>query len=188
MFIIIWICYGLWNIANRFTFFLDFDINQYSTLMDCIKLGFYSYLTLNPMIYTFFLGFEVASFPSSDLCTNVTSKSHENFEKETVKESKYSDFHSVVDRTYSTLNKEEKITPPTVIYVTADVHNSSLANDEQRSPNQMHMHNAQFVRNKVDEENIGKRCDKSSTEKQCKIFEKHTKVNFSDIVQIKYYD
>lgn len=141
------------------------------------------------MICTFFLSFEVNNFPSRDLCPDENLKMKENFEKETAKELKYEDYHSIVRPNHPKLTTEEKMPTPTIFDVRVDVHNSSLADEGQNWPNQLCMQNEQFARNKTDKAKIGTKDDnKVSTKKQCKFIEKRSKVTFSDIVQIKYYE
>lgn len=140
------------------------------------------------MIHLLFLDLKATIFSSTDQCSNVKSKGYENLE-ETFKELKYGDLNTTAKVTYAKWIKEEKIARPTVFCVSVDVHNSFPAEDGKKSPNQLKLKNAQFVRNKIEKAQKVKKCDKRlASEKQNKIFEIRKKVNFCDAVQIKYYE
>lgn len=110
-----------------------------------------------------------------------TQKAKKTCEKESVEELKHDDNQSTVKVT-----KVEKMATPTVFYVPVEVHNSSPLENSQ---NQLYMENVQFVRNILDEDMIATEGDnRSVNDTRCKIFAKPTKVNFSDKVQVKYYD
>lgn len=104
--------------------------------------------------------------------------------KKKIEEFKYDDIQSTFKVT-----QEETMATANVFYVPVDVHNSSPADDGENSQNQLYMQNVQSVRNNLDKEKIATEGNnRSLNDTRCKIIKKCTKVNFSDKVQIKYYE
>lgn len=126
IFILLWICYGVWNFFHRISFILEIDLEEYNIWIDCTRIMFQTYIISNPMIYTCLIKPEVTECwieVMNKECQMGNLRESFNIEEETAI---YGELDTTVRVTYPKTIQSEQTDKPSVCFVSVDVHHPPL--------------------------------------------------------------
>lgn len=192
IFIIVWITYGFGYATLRCAFFLEFDLEQHSVLMDYAQLGFHTYLTLNPMIHVRLLDDEITTCPKRYMCIKGHFKTDEHFQEQTAAEIMDDEHNTTVGiPSPGAIEDQEGVKFSGCCTMVRVISSSPIkyGRHHNNPPPQMYVQKVHFV-DILDIEYIDAESDtgSSSDEGEYEIVEKQSKVRFTDRDDVAYYE